>query len=135
MTRRNGPPASPSRAQRASGTRRAAPYLFFAAVLAGSLAVGWWSADGVKAQWVRLLDVFFYGPLLVWLAWRLLPASPLLAAVLLFMGATTISYNARNYTILSLEGASLTASGAHSPEPRPVARLSSACSICSGAKP
>lgn len=60
--------------------------------------IGWVSATGVKAQWVRLLDVFIYGPYLIYLSLR--PTYIFSTAELLFilcLGTTTITYNARNY--------------------------------------
>ena len=57
---------------------------------------GWWMARGVKTQWVRLVDVFVYGPFLLYLAFRETEVS-FKQLFLLFLGATTITYNARNY--------------------------------------
>lgn len=64
------------------------------------LLVGWWLASGAgKTQWVRLIDVFVYGPYLLFLAAQ--ESSYVLSTIekvfLTFLGATTISYNARNY--------------------------------------
>ena len=70
-----------------------------ALVLLLSLLVGWYAASGKgKHQWVRLLDVFAYGPLLLLFAF--LPHSLTYKWVpyfLIFLGATTITYNLRNY--------------------------------------
>jgi hypothetical protein len=74
-----------------------AAFLLLAALF---LVAGWCAADGVKAQWVRLIDVFFYGPLLMWAGWALRGSMPALAPLLLFLGATTLSYNARNFALL-----------------------------------
>lgn len=80
---------------------------------------GWWMARGVKTQWVRLVDVFVYGPGLIYLAlkseiWDSGSASGTFGSLggtaretsvsleqlfLLFLGATTITYNARNYLL------------------------------------
>ncbi len=69
---------------------------------------GWWMARGVKTQWVRLLDVFVYGPFLLYLAfkseiWDSGSASGTFGSLeqlfLLFLGATTVTYNARNYLL------------------------------------
>jgi hypothetical protein len=59
------------------------------------LAVGWISATGVKSQLVRLFDVLFYGPLLIWIAQK--QNEKWVRIFLYFLGATTISYNLRNY--------------------------------------
>ncbi len=58
---------------------------------------GWWMARGVKTQWVRLLDVFVYGPFLLYLAFKSEIWYEQL--FLLFLGATTITYNTRNYLL------------------------------------
>lgn len=58
---------------------------------------GWWMARGVKTQWVRLLDVFVYGPFLLYIAFKSEAWYEQLG--LLFLGATTITYNARNYLL------------------------------------
>lgn len=65
--------------------------------------VGWALASGGgKAQWVRLVDVFLYGPYLVYLSARVggYVFSEGEKMFLLFLGATTVSYNARNYLSL-----------------------------------
>ncbi len=51
-----------------------------------------------KAQNVRLLDVFFIGPYLLWIAYRgrVTGWDKLILAVL---GSATIGYNLRNYLI------------------------------------
>jgi hypothetical protein len=49
----------------------------------------------VKAQEVRVLDVTFIGPLLMFAARRV--RSPGLSAALAFVGVATILYNAENY--------------------------------------
>jgi hypothetical protein len=59
------------------------------------LAVGWISATGVKSQLVRLLDVLLYGPLLIWIGQQ--QGEKWVRIFLYFLGATTISYNLRNY--------------------------------------
>ena len=61
--------------------------------------LGWYLATGTsKTQWVRLVDILLYGPFLLVLAMKepftLTEPQRLL---LLFLGATTITYNARNF--------------------------------------
>ena len=69
-----------------------------------SLIIGWVVSKGQdKHQFVRLLDVFVYGPVLIWVAY-LLP-HPLLSYFVLFLGATTITYNLRNYLHIKRHGA------------------------------
>lgn len=70
-----------------------------------SLIVGWVLATGnSKTDFVRLIDIFIYGPFLLYLAYKgigdLKGTSQMNSAevaLLVFIGATTISYNARNY--------------------------------------
>jgi hypothetical protein len=51
-----------------------------------------------KSQPMRLLDVFFLGPFMVWFALRNIdPMDPLPAYVLAFFGITTILYNGYNW--------------------------------------
>ncbi len=60
--------------------------------------VGYIAARGSKTQWVRLLDVFAYGPYLIYLSYQKeYTFSTLEKVFLLFLGATTITYNGRNY--------------------------------------
>lgn len=61
--------------------------------------VGWWSAHGVKSQLVRVLDVLVFGPVLIWVAWSIRHRSTPFSILLLLFGATTMSYNARNFAI------------------------------------
>jgi hypothetical protein len=67
-----------------------------AAIIAGAL-VGWIGATGVKAQNVRLLDVFLVGPLAILATVADLPRSAKLA--LAFIGAATVTYNGRNWML------------------------------------
>lgn len=57
--------------------------------------IGHVSTTGVKSQLVRLIDIFVYGPFLIWLSLR--EKEQLISIILLFMGTTTISYNLKNY--------------------------------------
>ncbi len=61
--------------------------------------IGWFLATGSsKTQWVRIIDIFVYGPYLIYLALHNnYTFSEYEKLLLLFLGATTISYNARNY--------------------------------------
>jgi hypothetical protein len=66
-------------------------------------AIGWFLADGrSKSQGVRLLDVLLYGPYLTYLALALQDSNTYQFSLieqifLLFLGVTTITYNAKNY--------------------------------------
>jgi hypothetical protein len=51
-----------------------------------------------KGQMMRLLDVFFLGPLMLWFALENVdPEAPIPAYLLAFFGVTTILYNGYNY--------------------------------------
>lgn len=51
-----------------------------------------------KSQWVRLADVFFIGPLMVWAGARVArQAHPIAGGTLAVLGVATIGYNAKNY--------------------------------------
>ncbi len=60
--------------------------------------VGYIAARGSNTQWVRLLDIFAYGPYLIYLSLQTnYTFSTFEKFLLLLMGATTITYNGRNY--------------------------------------
>ncbi len=62
--------------------------------------MGWVLATGTgKTQWVRLVDIVLYGPYLIYLSQQSesYQFSDLEKVFLLFLGATTITYNLRNY--------------------------------------
>ena len=61
--------------------------------------VGWILATGSgKAQWVRLVDVLLYGPYLLYLSFQSnYVFSTTEKLFLAFLGATTRTYNLRNY--------------------------------------
>lgn len=63
--------------------------------------IGYVSTTGVKSQVVRLVDVFVYGPFLIWLSMR--EKEQMISIILLFMGTTTISYNLKNYIQIQKE--------------------------------
>ena len=53
--------------------------------------------DPGKTQGVRLADVFFIGPLMIWGGLELAERYPVGGGVLAVLGVATIGYNARNY--------------------------------------
>ena len=59
------------------------------------MALGYFSTSGVKSQWIRILDVIVYGPLLLYASSQV--EQVWLKVLLIFMGATTMSYNLRNF--------------------------------------
>ncbi len=65
------------------------------AVIAGAIT-GWTTSTGVKSQAVRLIDVWALGPLMVYAATIRNPED-FVRQALAFTGASTVTYNARNY--------------------------------------
>lgn len=64
------------------------------------LLLGWVSTEGSKSQSIRLLDIFLLGPLMIYVAitsYFQIVIHPTYILLLLFFGATTISYNLKNY--------------------------------------
>ena len=64
-------------------------------LIAMFLVVGWYSTLGIKSQLVRLMNIFVYGPSLIWLSFT--TNNLLVKVLLIILGSTTISYNTRNY--------------------------------------
>lgn len=64
-----------------------------------SLFIGAITTSGKKSQYVRLLDVFILGPLWIWVGITQIKgeSKDWLRILLIFTGASTISYNAKNY--------------------------------------
>lgn len=54
-------------------------------------------ASDVKAQGIRLGDVFLIGPLMMWGGARAIPQQPLAGLALLLAGMGTIALNGVNY--------------------------------------
>jgi hypothetical protein len=64
------------------------------AVIIG-LYLGHVSTSGTKTQTIRLLDVFMIGPLMIYFGYR--AEASIFSILLTFFGATTITYNLKNY--------------------------------------
>jgi len=64
-----------------------------------SFMFGWYSTGGQKSQWVRLGDIFLFGPFLIWVGLR--ENIPWIKLVLIILGTTTIAYNLRNFIALN----------------------------------
>ncbi len=72
-----------------------------------ALILGFITTTGIKSQWIRLVDIFIIGPLMIYLGFigicqqedNSLQNKTLLwmQYLLIFFGATTITYNLRNY--------------------------------------
>lgn len=72
-------------------------------ILLGGI-IGLYSATGTKSQLVRILDGFLIGPLMIYLGFIGYKMSnnsniSVLFLLLTLLGASTISYNLRNYII------------------------------------
>ena len=66
-------------------------------LVALGLLLGYVSTSGSKSQWIRLVDIFIIGPLMIYLgAYGYNTNNDWLCLLLVFFGATTITYNLRN---------------------------------------
>lgn len=54
-------------------------------------------SDQGKAQWVRIADVIFIGPLMAYGGLELRREAPILGTMLAALGVATVLYNGRNY--------------------------------------
>jgi uncharacterized membrane protein len=70
-------------------------FVSFMTVIVG-LYLGYISTDGTKTQTIRLLDVVLIGPLMIYYGHNSRVVS-IFAMMLIFFGATTITYNLKNY--------------------------------------
>lgn len=68
---------------------------FDVVILLFSLIIGWIATDGHKTQFVRLIDILFYGPFLIRVGMEF--NNKYIRAILFLMGGTTITYNLKNY--------------------------------------
>jgi hypothetical protein len=62
--------------------------------------LGYITTDGTKTQTIRLLDVFLIGPLMIYFGYMSKHVS-IFSMLLTFFGATTITYNLKNYIYAS----------------------------------
>ena len=78
------------------------PYLLIVLSILFSI-LGWIVATGnSKTQYVRLVDIFIYGPYLTYLSFQTNYTFTIIEKIfLLFLGVTTITYNGKNYLQLS----------------------------------
>jgi hypothetical protein len=56
--------------------------------------------ETAKAQHVRLADVYFIGPLMIWGGARAIPTNPVPGILLTLFGMGTIIYNGVNYRMI-----------------------------------
>ena len=64
-------------------------------ILLVGATLSYFSTEGVKSQFIRLIDILFFGPFLIWVALK--EKNKLIQIILLLMGISTIIYNLRNY--------------------------------------
>jgi hypothetical protein len=76
----------------------------FILVLLYSFILGYKSTDGFKSQFIRLLDIFVLGPLMIYygfIGYKMndfkLNFNSFFALLLAGFGASTITYNLKNY--------------------------------------
>lgn len=67
----------------------------FVVVITG-LYLGYISTDGTKTQTIRILDIILIGPLMIYFGHTSKHLS-IFSMLLTFFGATTITYNLKNY--------------------------------------
>ena len=74
------------------------PYLLIVLSVVFSI-IGWVMSYGEsKTQYVRLIDIFIYGPYLTYLAFQNEYVFSIFEKIfILFLGITTITYNGKNY--------------------------------------
>ena len=74
------------------------PYLLIILSVVFSI-IGWFMSNGQsKTQYVRLVDIFIYGPYLTYLAFQKEYIFSIFEKIfILFLGITTITYNGKNY--------------------------------------
>ena len=74
------------------------PYLLIVLSIVFAI-IGWVMSDGnSKTQYVRLIDIFIYGPYLTYLAFQKEYVFSIFEKIfILFLGITTITYNGKNY--------------------------------------
>ena len=74
------------------------PYLLIVLSVVFSI-IGWVLSNGEsKTQYVRLIDIFIYGPYLTYLAFQKKYVFSIFEKIfILFLGITTITYNGKNY--------------------------------------
>lgn len=72
------------------------PLLIAVAAIIVGFIVGFMSTSGSKSQYVRIGDILIFGPIIIY-AGLSLKGRPLLSLVLVIIGASTMTYNYKNY--------------------------------------
>lgn len=67
------------------------------AIMLGAI-MGWLSTSGDKSQWIRILDIAMFGPLLILISLQPEVLERLNVQIVVgFLGASTITYNLKNF--------------------------------------
>ena len=67
------------------------------------LIIGYINTSGSKSQNIRLMDIFIIGPIMIYLGWYIYKNinkynyTKIMSLILIFFGASTITYNLKNY--------------------------------------
>ena len=79
-------------------TNKNLPYTFILLSICFAI-IGYYLSNGhSKTQYVRIIDIFIYGPYLTYLAFQKEYVFTMIEKIfLLFLGITTITYNGKNY--------------------------------------
>lgn len=65
-------------------------------VVITGLVLGYLSTSGTKTQNIRILDIIVIGPLMIYFGHSYKPTN-IFSLLLIFFGATTVTYNLKNY--------------------------------------
>ena len=63
------------------------------------LISGWFGTTGSKSQWIRILDFTLIGPVMILLGLSAHSSPVALRIAVIYFGATTVTYNLRNYLV------------------------------------
>ena len=69
-------------------------------IVLSALIIGFITTTGTKSQFIRLIDIFIIGPIMVYigyLGYKNKISNEIVYIILMFFGGTTITYNLRNY--------------------------------------
>lgn len=78
-------------------TSKSLYFLFILTIILG-IILGYITTTGIKSQNVRLIDIFLLGPLMIFLGiYGYIKTTHILFFFMIFFGASTISYNYKNF--------------------------------------
>lgn len=73
--------------------------IIFIAIIIGSIVISYYSTDGFKSQFVRILDVCLIGPLLIYVGFFVKDSIEWSKYPLISIGIATIIYNGKNFLV------------------------------------